>query len=162
MFVVCLANFDEIWWRLPDFNAIEFDQFDSVFYKAKYANVPNIFNYAFSLNVKQKHKIYAHYFVIMKLVSTSVSNNLNQDSFPLHPFSSSTEFSFRSTILFICTGWKKAVEVFCCCGYFAHFLRCCWCFLFFQFLWKHFFSFSKSFLHKAWIKWEVLQSAEKC
>lgn len=144
MFVVCSANFDEIWCRLPDFNAIEFDQFDSVLYKAKYANVPNIFNYTFSLNVKQKRKIYAHYFVIMKLVSTSVSNNLNQDSFPLHPFSSSTEFSFRSTILFICTGWQKSRRSFLLLWIFCTFFALLLMFSIFSISVKTFFSLSQN------------------
>lgn len=138
MFVVCSANFDEIWWRLPDFNAIEFDQFDSVFYKAQ-RSLPNIFNYAFSLNVKQKHKIYAHYFVIVKLVSTSVSNNSNQDPFPLRIHLARLPSLLFAQPLYLFARDEKSRRSFGCCGYFAHFSRCCCCILFCSISVKTFF-----------------------
>lgn len=52
------------------------------------------------LQTEQHTKTHLHYFVIIKLVSTSVPNNLNQDFFHHHPFSLFANFSFRQH-------WKK-------------------------------------------------------
>lgn len=92
------------------------------------------------------HHSHLHYFVIIKLVSTSVSNNLNQDSFHNIHLVCLPIFLFAQTFFFsVCHWMKKAIEVLLF-GYFAHFFRCCCIFQFFSFHWKHFF-FLTSFPH---------------
>lgn len=86
-------------------------------------------------------------------------------SFPLKPCSLSIEFSFRLNVSFICTWQEKSRRSFCCCGYFAHFSRCCRCcnnvfILFFYFRQN---TFPRLGISSAWIfkKRKVFKSVKK-
>lgn len=123
-----LANL--IWW-FSYFNAIEFDQFDSVFHRI---NVRfQIYLIIFSLNVKQKHKIYTHYihtYTLTLLCHHEIrfdkrTKQFVSRFFSLHPFSLSANFSFCSTVFFCLHGIKKSHRSCCWLDILHIFFRCC-------------------------------------